>query len=399
MCWDADASLAAWGFNRPLIVGGILSLMLATIKDAPTDVLAPDVVSILTMLGVVLASAIVLHLVLGWMLGRMGRMTKGKMRWGGIMAGALRLPVGLAIWLLAATFVIEHGAALWAHFSMSDDNIAADVEHLVREVLPDIRIIIGVFCGTLFVSRVVRRTQSMIERQATDTGAEMDMTALQALFGIGVVIVWIMGIIVGMQSLGMNMSAILTIGGIGSAAFAFASKDVIANFFGGIMVLFNRPFRVGDWVVVNGVEGGIERIGLYATYIRTGDKRLVYVPNSVFVSGVIENTSARTSRRLSETIGVRYDDFDAVEPIIGDLAALFEGDDAIDHDQAVRVTFGGYGDSTIDISILAFTSTTSIAEYAKIRERLMLEVGRIVHKHGADFAFPTMTVDMPAGSK
>ena len=387
------------GVYRPLIVGGILSLMLATIKDAPTDVLAPDVVSILTMLGVVLVSAIVLHLVLGWMLGRMGRMTKGKMRWGGIMAGALRLPVGLAIWLLAATFVIEHGAALWAHISMSDDNIAADVEHLVREVLPDIRIIIGVFCGTLFVSRVVRRTQSMIERQATDTGAEMDMTALQALFGIGVVIVWIMGIIVGMQSLGMNMSAILTIGGIGSAAFAFASKDVIANFFGGIMVLFNRPFRVGDWVVVNGVEGGIERIGLYATYIRTGDKRLVYVPNSVFVSGVIENTSARTSRRLSETIGVRYDDFDAVEPIIGDLAALFEGDDAIDHGQAVRVTFGGYGDSTIDISILAFTSTTSIAEYAKIRERLMLEVGRIVHKHGADFAFPTMTVDMPAGSK
>lgn len=387
------------GVHKPIISPGILSLMLATIKDAPIDALDPDVVSILAMLGVVLVSAIVLHLILGWILGRMGRMTKGKMRWGGVVAGALRMPIGLAIWLLAATFVIEHGAALWAHFSKSDENIAADVEHLVRDVLPGIRIIIGVFCGTLFVSRVVRRTQLMIERQAADTGAEMDMTALQALFGIGVVIVWIMGIIVGMQSLGMNMSAILTIGGIGSAAFAFAAKDVIANFFGGIMVLFNRPFRVGDWVVVKGIEGGIERIGLYATYIRTGDKRLVYVPNSVFVSGVIENTSKRTSRRLNETIGVRYDDFDAVEPIIGDLAALFEGDDAIDHDQAVRVTFGGYGDSTIDISILAFTCTTSIAEYVKIRERLMLQVGRIVQKHGADFAFPTMTVDMPADSK
>jgi MscS family membrane protein len=173
---------------------------------------------------------------------------------------------------------------------------------------------------------------------------------------------------------------------------------VIANFFGGIMVLFNRPFRVGDWVVVKGIEGGIERIGLYATYIRTGDKRLVYVPNSIFVSGVIENTSKRTSRRLSETIGVRYDDFDAVERIIGDLGTLFEGDDAINHNQPVRVTFGGYGDSAIDISILAFTHTTSIAEYVKIRERLMLEVGRIVQKHGADFAFPTMTVDMPAAS-
>jgi MscS family membrane protein len=396
--WDEDANLKASRVHNRIILRGILSPMLATIKNAPTDALPPDVVSILTMLGVVLVSAIVLHVVFGWILSRMARMTKGNMRWGGIVAGALRMPIGLAIWLLAATFVIGHGVALWSHFSQSNENIAADLDHFVQEVLPDIRIIIGVFCGTLFVSRVVRRTQSMIERQAADVGAEMDMTALQALFGIGVVIVWIMGIIVGMQSLGMNMSAILTIGGIGSAAFAFAAKDVIANFFGGIMVLFNRPFRVGDWVVVKGIEGGIERIGLYATYIRTGDKRLVYVPNSIFVSGVIENTSKRTSRRLSETIGVRYDDFDAVERIIGDLGTLFEGDDAINHNQPVRVTFGGYGDSAIDISILAFTHTTSIAEYVKIRERLMLEVGRIVQKHGADFAFPTMTVDMPAAS-
>jgi MscS family membrane protein len=201
-----------------------------------------------------------------------------------------------------------------------------------------------------------------------------------------------------MQSLGMNMSAILTIGGIGSAAFAFASKDVIANFFGGIMVLFNRPFRVGDWVVVKGVEGGIERIGLYATYIRMGDKRLVYVPNSVFVSGIIENTSERTNRRLSETIGVRYDDFDAVESIIEDIETMLQADADIDQSQAVRATFGGYGDSTIDITILAFTNTTSPPEFAKIRQRLMLEVGRIIQKRGADFAFPTMTVDMPAAS-
>lgn len=355
-----------------------------------------ELVTILTMLGIVVGAAIVAHVVVGWLLGRLARLSRGRLRWGGVVADAARMPAGLAIWLIAFTFVLKYGAALWGHFSHGDDNVATDIDHFVHLILPTIRIIIAVFCGTLFVARSVRRSQYVIEQQAAESGSEMDMTALQALFGIGVVFVWIIGVIVGMQSLGMNMSAILTIGGIGSAAFAFASKDVIANFFGGIMVLFNRPFRVGDWVVIKGIEGGIERIGLYATHIRTGDKRLVYVPNSVFVSGVIENTSERTNRQLSETIGVRYDDFDAVESIIADLEQLFAGDESIDHDQAVRVSFGGYGDSTIDISILAFTSTTSTAEFAKIRERLMLEVGRIVHKRGADFAFPTMTVDMPA---
>ncbi|MCP4759494.1 MAG: mechanosensitive ion channel family protein [Planctomycetes bacterium] len=353
-------------------------------------------VSILTMLGIVVGAAIVLHVVLSWLLGRLARLSRGRLRWGGVLAGAARMPVGLAIWLLAATWMLEHGASLWVFFAPGDGTVATDVDHFVDMSLPAGRIIIAVFCMTLFAARTVRRTQHLIEDQARDSGSEMDMTALQALFGIGVVLVWIVGIIVGMQALGMNMSAILTIGGIGSAAFAFASKDVIANFFGGIMVLFNRPFRVGDWVVVKGVEGGIERIGLYATYIRTGDKRLVYVPNSVFVSGVIENTSERTNRRLSETIGVRYDDFDAVEAIIADIGAILEADEAIDHNQSVRVSFGGYGDSAIDIAILAFTTTTSIAEFVKIRERLMLQVGRIVQKHDADFAFPTMTVDVAA---
>ena len=362
--------------------------------DTAGDLVHPELATLLTMLGMVLGAAIVAHIVLRWLLGRLARLSRGRLRWGGVLAGAARMPVGLAIWLLAATWMLEHGAGLWVIFSPGDHTAATDVDHFARMILPAARIIIAVFCGTLFVVRCVRGTQKMIEKQATDSGSEMDMTALQALFGIGVVFVWIVGVIVGMQALGMNMSAILTIGGIGSAAFAFASKDVIANFFGGIMVLFNRPFQVGDWVVVKGVEGGIERIGLYATYIRTGDKRLVYIPNSVFVSGVIENTSERTNRRISETIGVRYDDFDVVEPIVADLESLFQGDGAIDQNQPVRINFGGYGGSTIDIAILAYTKTTALAEFVKIRERLMLEVGRIVQKNGADFAFPTMTVDM-----
>jgi hypothetical protein len=171
--------------------------MLATMTDVPIDVLHPDLVAILTEVGIVLVSAIVLQVALSWILGHFARLKKGKMRWGGVAAGALRMPVSLALWLTAVTFLAAHGAEVWAHFSTGDSSVAADADHLVHRVLPSARIVFIVFCGTLFVARVVRRTQGMIEQQATESGSEMDITALQALFGIGIVLVWIVGVIVG----------------------------------------------------------------------------------------------------------------------------------------------------------------------------------------------------------
>ena len=95
-------------------------------------------------------------------------------------------------------------------------------------------------------------------------------------------ITWLVGFIVTLQSLGINMNAVITIGGIGGAGIAFASKDVVANFFGGIVVMLNRPFKVGDTIVSGKINGKVERIGLYATYLKTEDGCSLYVPNSIF---------------------------------------------------------------------------------------------------------------------
>ena len=83
------------------------------------------------------------------------------------------------------------------------------------------------------------------------------------------------------------MNAVLTIGGIGGAGIAFASKDVVANFFGGIVVMLNRPFKVGDHIVSGKVEGKVTRIGLYATLLTTEDGDQLYVPNSIFSASEI----------------------------------------------------------------------------------------------------------------
>jgi MscS family membrane protein len=141
-----------------------------------------------------------------------------------------------------------------------------------------------IIIATWFVSRGLRAFSTILDNWHLDTdGIELDTTAIQALASIGVVLTWVLGIIVMLQTLGMNMNAVITLGGIGGAGIAFASKDVVANFFGGLLILFNRPFQVGDTIKSGSkVEGTVERIGLYATYLKTEDGNTLYVPNSIF---------------------------------------------------------------------------------------------------------------------
>ena len=104
----------------------------------------------------------------------------------------------------------------------------------------------------------------------------------------------------------------LTFGGVGGLIVGLAAKDLLSNFFGGMMIYFDRPFKVGDWIRSpdRQIEGTVERIGWRMTIIRTFDKRPLYVPNSVFSSIVVENPSRMLNRRINETFGLRYQDAD-----------------------------------------------------------------------------------------
>ncbi|MDP7574823.1 MAG: hypothetical protein QF723_06920, partial [Phycisphaerales bacterium] len=88
-----------------------------------------ELVTILTMLGIVVGAAIVAHVVVGWLLGRLARLSRGRLRWGGVVADAARMPAGLAIWLIAFTFVLEYGVALREYCFQCDDNVATDIDH------------------------------------------------------------------------------------------------------------------------------------------------------------------------------------------------------------------------------------------------------------------------------
>lgn len=227
-----------------------------------------------------------------------------------------------------------------------------------------------------------------------------DETTVQALSKVVRSIIFVIGAMTIMQTLGLSLSGLLTFGGVGGLIVGLAAKDLLSNFFGGMMVYLDRPFKVGDWIRSpdRSIEGTVEKIGWRMTIIRTFDKRPLYVPNAIFSSIVVENPSRMHNRQINEIIGLRYDDAHKVDDIIKEVCEMVTNHPDIDARQTIIVNFNKFGHSSLDFFIYAFTKTVAWVRYHEVKQDVLLQALAIVHKHGADVAFPTQTLHMSSMS-
>ena len=237
--------------------------------------------------------------------------------------------------------------------------------------------------------------ENVIEQQKIK-GKKVDKTTADAISQLLRISVIVTSILVGLQSLGFNISAILAFGGIGGIAVGFAAKDLLANFFGGLMIYLDRPFSVDDWIRSpdRSIEGTVEKIGWRLTLIRTFDKRPLYIPNSMFASISVENPSRMTHRRINETIGVRYDDSQSLPKIIDDVKKMLMNHPEIDTTQTLMVNFNKFAASSLDFFIYTFTKTTNWVKYHEVKQDILFKITEIVKINGAEIAFPTSTIHL-----
>ena len=229
----------------------------------------------------------------------------------------------------------------------------------------------------------------------------MDPTTVGALGRLLRLIVTIIILLIVMQNYGYSISGILAFGGIGGIAVGFAAKDILANFFGGLMIYLDRPFKVGDWIRSpdKQIEGTVEDIGWRQTRIRTFDKRPLYVPNATFANISVENPSRMTNRRIYEYVGVRYEDAAQVTKIIDAVKGMLLEHPEIDTNQTLIVNLNRYGPSSLDFFVYTFTKTTNWVLFHEIKQDVMVRIMNIIKEQGAEFAFPTTTVHLAgAGS-
>lgn len=194
------------------------------------------------------------------------------------------------------------------------------------------------------------------------------------------------------QNLGYQVTSLITGMGIGGLAVALAAQDTLANIFGTVVMLTDRPFLVGDWVQVDSYEGTVEEIGFRSTRIRTWAKSLIVVPNKLLTERHLENWSAMPKRRIKMTLSLTYGTTpEQMETFVNEIRNLLQNDPAVDKDVQM-IYFTDFGAHSLDVMIYYFTVTTIWAEYLAERQRINLEFMRIARRVGVEFAFPTQTL-------
>ncbi len=297
-------------------------------------------------------------------------------RWDDIIVEAMRKPVTWGVWIIGIAVAI--------------DLIYTETETALFAYGDPVRDVGVLLCLTWFVMNLVRGA----EREFTRGADSVDLHTAEAIGKLVRLAVVITAVLVILQTLGFSISGVLAMGGVGGIAVGFAAKDLLANFFGALIIYLDRPFAVGDWIRSpdRSLEGTVEKIGWRVTVIRTFESRPLYVPNSVFTNVIVENPSRMNNRRIYETIGLRYVDLDRMDRVVAEVDAMLRNHEAIDTDQTLMVNFIQFADSSVDFMVYCFTKTTRWVEFHEKKQEIMLRIADIIEAHKAEIAFPTSTL-------
>ncbi|MBP7282759.1 MAG: mechanosensitive ion channel family protein [Leptospiraceae bacterium] len=205
-------------------------------------------------------------------------------------------------------------------------------------------------------------------------------------------LVVLLGTLFALQNLGINVVSVLAGLGVGGLALALAAKDTAANLFGSIMIFLDRPFKVGDPVIISGVEGDVEEIGFRCTRIRTLNDSVVSIPNSEVANSKIENLGQRRSKRTNAILGITYDTPpEKVEAFLEGIKNILRKNDSILQDK-IHVIFKGFGASNLEILVNYYANVIEWGQDMILRQNIFLEIINLAKELNVDFAFPTQTL-------
>lgn len=202
----------------------------------------------------------------------------------------------------------------------------------------------------------------------------------------------VIGAIFVLQNLDVDVGSLLAGLGLGGLAFALAAQDTVKNFFGSLVVFIDKPFQIGDWVVIDGIEGVVEEVGFRTTRVRTFYNSLVTVPNAKLTDTGIDNYGARRYRRYVANLGLTYDTPpERMEAFCEGVRAIIQRIDGMRRDYAL-VEFNQYGDSGLNVMVYCFMDAADWGAELRTRTRLNLEILKLAAELGVSFAFPTRTL-------
>ena len=208
------------------------------------------------------------------------------------------------------------------------------------------------------------------------------------------ILIFILGAAAVLELWGIKIGPIIAGLGLFGVAVALGAQDLFKNLISGILVLVEKRFKMGDWILVEGIiEGIVERIGFRSTVIRKFDRSLAIIPNFQFAENAVINVSQTTNWLISWFITLQYDTtVDQLKTIRNQIEDHINSSDDFDTSIGLAVRVDKFSDSSIDMYVRCFSKTSEWEEWLSVKEKLAMEIKQIVEKNNASFAFPSQSI-------
>jgi MscS family membrane protein len=320
--------------------------------------------------------SVIIAKIIYWLIGKYVKRLASKTttRLDDILIDKLEEPIVLAIVIVGLWWSIEH-----LTFTTGFQNLVNNVFHVL------IAIDITWLLARVIDAMIAEYLLPMVEKSENDLDDQ-----LMPILRKGVkVIIWTIGIIVGLNNAGYNVGALLAGVGIGGLAMAMAAKDFVANIFGGITVFIDKPFTLNDRIQVNGFDGTVTEIGIRSSRMKTLAGRMVTIPNKVFTDSFVENVSMEPTRKMILKLGLTYDTSpEKMELAMSILHKIVDEFDELDDERIIG--FDGFGDFSMVITFMYYILKDQ--DIMQTNSKVHLAILKRFNAEGLEFAFPTQTV-------
>jgi len=208
------------------------------------------------------------------------------------------------------------------------------------------------------------------------------------------ILIFILGLAAVLELWGIKIGPIIAGLGLFGVAVALGAQDLFKNLISGILVLVEKRFKIGDWILVEGIiEGIVEKIGFRSTVLRKFDKSLAIIPNFQFAENAVINISETTNWRIDWAITLQYDTtVDQLKKIRNEIESHIKKSDDFDNAVGIAVRVEKFSDSSIDMRVRCFTTSNSFSTWLEVKEKLAIEIKQIVEGNSAAFAFPSQSI-------
>lgn len=318
------------------------------------------------------------------------RIDPDKHPYSGLLAEGFRRPLGLFIQILGVclAFLIISGwlpvqpPGALTSFLMG---IPTAVYRALR-----IAVILIVSWGLLASSDIMGL---LLRKARSNLDFHMSQSVTRFLGAIFKVVVVAVAAVILLGEMQVNVTGLVTGLGLGGLTIALAAKDAAANFFGGLVLVAEKPFEIGDWISWENVEGTVEDISLRSTKIRTGPGSLTYVPNANLSGAPITNWSGGMEHRRADfTLQLTYaTERRRLHDFTDGVRILLETDPEVETG-SILVCFAEFGESSLNVKVQFYTTLAGYGDHMRIRERINFALIDLAEKNGVEFAFPTRSV-------